>query len=289
MPRSALILINRSKPGAEDALRTIQDAIAKHGDVAATIDADESDVCDAHGADLVVVLGGDGTILAQSRRCAGLDLPILGVNLGNLGFLAEFDVTSFIKHAPSIFGDGQIELADRMMMRAEATPPSAPSPTFQDDALNDCVLTAGPPYRMIELDVYIDGEPGPTLRGDGVIISTPIGSTAYNVSAGGPIVSPDLDSIIITPIAAHSLAFRPIVARSSSEIELHIRKANTEDGAGTTLVLDGQVSTQVGTDWRIRVARSRHTVRLVRNPDNSYWATLIRKLHWAAAPGRNHP
>src|SRR5690606_8901839 len=115
----------------------------------------------------------------------------------------------------------------------------------KDVALNDCVVTAGPPYRMIELDVYIDGEPGPTLRGDGVIVSTPIGSTAYNVSAGGPIVSPDLDSFTITPHAAHSLAFRPIVVPSSCEIDLHLRKGNDADDGGTTLVLDGQVDTRL--------------------------------------------
>ncbi len=289
MARSALILINRDKEGAADALTHVTRAIEKTGKVAATIDADGADVCNAHGADVIVVLGGDGTILAQSRRCADLNLPILGVNVGNLGFLAEFDVKTFEKHAPQLFDRAPLHIADRMMLSAEVFDGKGKDPVFKDEALNDCVLTAGPPFRMIELDVHIDGEPGPTLRGDGVIVSTPIGSTAYNVSAGGPIVSPDLDSFTITPIAAHSLAFRPIVLPSSSVIELHLQRDNDEDGGGTTLVLDGQVNARVHAGWRVRLQRSPHTVKLVRNPDSSYWATLIRKLHWAAAPGRNSP
>lgn len=289
MARTALILINRGKPGAADALADVTKAVEKVGAVAGTIDADGDEVCNARGADLIIVLGGDGTILAQSRRCAGLNLPILGVNVGNLGFLAEFDVKTFLTHAPHLFGDEPLRIAERMMLSACAFPDAFQDSVFVDNALNDCVLTAGPPYRLIELDVYIDGEPGPTLRGDGVIVSTPIGSTAYNVSAGGPIVSPDLDSFTITPIAAHSLAFRPIVLRSSSVIELHLRRANAENGGGTTLVLDGQIHTRVHEGWRVRLTKSPHTVRLVRNPDNSYWATLIRKLHWAAAPGRTSP
>ena len=286
MPRSALILVNHAKPGADAALGAVRRAVEAHGRLAGVLDANGAGIDDALGADLIVILGGDGTILAQARRCAALGLPVLGVKVGTLGFLAEFDVESFLRQAPSILGDGGLHIADRMMLDATITPPGASDPEFTSVALNDAVVTAGPPYRLIELDVYIDGEPGPTLRGDGVIVATPVGSTAYNVSAGGPIVSPNLDSFTITPIAAHSLAFRPIVLPATHRIELVVRRANDDDGAGTTLVLDGQVHHRLPTGARVRLERSEQAVRLVRNPAATFWSTLIRKLHWAAAPGR---
>lgn len=290
MPRSALILINRGKPDADRALDTVRDAIDQVGHIVGVLDADHGTLADARGADVLVVLGGDGTILAQARRCAALNIPVLGVKIGNLGFIAEFDPASFVRHASTIFStDAPLNLAERMMLDASVIAAGAAAPSFRDAALNDAVVTAGPPYRLIELDVYIDGEPGPTLRGDGVIIATPVGSTAYNVSAGGPIVAPDLDSFTITPIAAHSLAFRPIVLPSTHTIELEIRRANDDDGAGTTLVLDGQVHHRLPTGSRVRLSRSPHVVRLVRNPDATFWSTLIRKLHWASAPGQRRP
>lgn len=287
MSRSAIILVNRSKPGAGAALDAVSKTMHELGaPPACVLDADGDLVADARGAELLIVLGGDGTLLAQARRCASLALPILGVNVGNLGFLAEFDVASFQRHARALFSAGALlSTSERIMLCADVLAPGGQS-ARTELALNDCVVTAGPPFRMIELDVYIDGAPGPTLCGDGVIVSTPIGSTAYNVSAGGPIVSPELDSFTITPIAAHSLAFRPIVLPSRCEIELRLRKANDDGrGCGTTLVLDGQTHILLSESARIRLSRSAHTVRLVRNPETTYWATLIRKLHWAAAPG----
>ena len=287
MPRSALILVNRAMSDADAALIAVTHAIEAAGEVAGVVDANHADLDDASGADLIVVLGGDGTILAQARRCAALDLPILGVKIGALGFLAEFDVESFLHHAPMIFhDDAPLHAVSRMMLEAAVTPPKTAEPTFRSVALNDAAVTAGPPYRLIELDIYIDGEPGPTVRGDGVIVATPIGSTAYNVSAGGPIVAPGLDSFTITPIAAHSLAFRPIVLPSTHTIELVMRRANEGEHDGTTLALDGQVHTRLTTGARVVLTRADQTVRLIPNPDTTYWATLIRKLHWASAPGK---
>lgn len=284
MPRSAIILVNHAKPGAEAALRTIARAINAVGSVTGQFDAAEKTTLPASDADMIVVLGGDGALLAQARHYADLDLPILGVNVGNLGFLAEFDVESFCDQAPTLFDDQTPLLtARRIMLKATTAPSPDARPTFAGVAMNDCVLTAGPSYRMIDLELSIDSQPGPTLRGDGVIISTPVGSTAYNVSAGGPIVSPDLDTFTITPIAVHSLAFRPIVLPSDSTIELRLGDSNDQ---GAALVLDGQVHTHLEPGSFVRLTRSPHTIKLIRNPDTTFWATLIRKLHWAAAPGR---
>jgi NAD+ kinase len=135
----------------------------------------------------------------------------------------------------------------------------------------------------------INDEKGPTVNGDGMIVSTPTGSTAYNVSAGGPIVSPDVDALVITPIAAHSLSFRPIVVGAASRIELIMNRVNSSgaDGggcAGTTLVLDGQVVCPLAEGDRVVLGLDPRPVRFVRNPRGGYWTTLTEKMHWAAPP-----
>jgi NAD+ kinase len=156
---------------------------------------------------------------------------------------------------------------------------------------------------MIGLDLRIDRQPGPSLTGDGVIISTPVGSTAYNVSAGGPIVSPDLEGIIITPLAAHSLSFRPIIAPPSSRIDITVTRANpprdsrppdggrapapAEPRPGTTLVLDGQELVPLHEGDRVSLCTHARRAAFVPNPDANYWRTLIQKMHWAAAPGES--
>lgn len=292
MGRSVLLIVNRSKPDAVAALDEIRALIARHGSLAAEIDADVAPLPDARGAELVMVLGGDGTLLAQARRCVSFGQPLLGVNFGSLGFLAEFDLDALRRQAAHLLGDGRLKLTTRTLLRAQARSAQgglAGDPFFEGIALNDCVLTAGPPFRMIELDISIDGDTGPLLRGDGVIVSTPIGSTAYNVSAGGPIVSPALDTMTITPIAAHSLAFRPIVVPGVSRLRVRVLKANhgdatSGDNAGTTLMLDGQDRTRLREGDTVTIARHEQAVRLVENQESSYWKILVKKLHWAAAP-----
>jgi len=150
----------------------------------------------------------------------------------------------------------------------------------RDIAINDCVITAGHPFRMIEMQLSFDGNVGPAMTGDGVIVSTPVGSTAYNVSAGGPIVHPALDAIIITPIAAHSLAFRPIVVSAGAVIEVKVLRANE----GTTLVLDGRVTVPLKVGQSIRARRDDRRARFVANPSSTYWQILLQKMRWAAPP-----
>jgi NAD+ kinase len=293
MARSVLLLVNRSKPRVCGALDEIRTLLTKHGRIAEEMDAGAGGrLTDTHGADLVMVLGGDGTLLGEARRCSDLNLPMIGVNLGTLGFLAEFDLETLRREAPSLLGDGPLELHERMLLNVEVHAKGASQASFSDIALNDVVITAGPPFRMIKIDLLIDGNEGATLNGDGVIVSTPIGSTGYSVSSGGPIISPTVEAISVAPIAAHSLAFRPIVVGRESRIELVMRRANRAEGtdgkqghAGTTLVLDGQVLEPLETGTRVVVRRDDRVVRLVHNPSVSYWATLTRKMHWAMAPG----
>jgi NAD+ kinase len=155
---------------------------------------------------------------------------------------------------------------------------------FEAVAANEFVVTAGPPFRMISLALSIDGELGPAVNGDGLIVSSPMGSTAYNVSAGGPIVVPGVDGLCITPIAAHSLSFRPIVVPSSSRVQLRMDRVNDSDEGGTTLVADGQLPHRIHAGDCIEFRGMHEHVDLVIDPKVSYWATLLGKMHWAAAP-----
>ncbi len=288
MGRSVLLLVNRHKPEAVEALPRVRELIRRHGALAAELEANGNPLApaEAQGADLVMVLGGDGTLLAQARRCVPLGLPIMGVNFGNLGFLAEFDFKALERQAPALLGDDPLPLLDRMMIHARVDP-AAGGEGFQALALNDCVITAGPPFRMIELSVRMAGGPGPTLCGDGVIVSTPIGATGYNTSAGGPIISPDLNALVMTPLAAHSLAFRPVVVSGDTEIQIALNQVNDSEEGGTTLVIDGQRHTRVHQGDHVHLRRHDQQIQLVHNRESTYWETLLRKLHWAASPGRS--
>jgi NAD+ kinase len=286
VPRSILLLVNQDKPDAIAAAGEVRPLIQRHARLASEQEAQLGPPLDStQGADLIVVLGGDGTLLSQSRRCAALGLPLLGVNLGKLGFLAEFDLPAFKDQAASILSDTPLPTRSVHMLRAQITSTGDPSPRFSDTALNECVVTAGAPFRMISIGLSIDGQPGPTVGGDGIIVSTPTGSTAYNVSAGGPILAPDVEAMIITPIAAHSLSFRPIVVSAASTVELLLNQINEGDGGpGTTLVLDGQVGIPLRKGDRVRITRDPTPVRFVTNPRGGYWKTLIDKMQWAAPP-----
>ncbi|MEM9065158.1 MAG: NAD(+)/NADH kinase [Planctomycetota bacterium] len=278
--------MNHDKPGARAAAGDVADMVRAHGELTGEHDARVSapvpDCC--ADADLAVVLGGDGTLLGQARRLLGTGLPLLGVNFGKLGFLAEFDLDALTAQAEGLFGDGPLQVRDLHVLRAEVRDGSG-APRFEGVAINEAVVTAGPPYRMIGLDLRIDEQPGPTSSGDGLIIATPLGSTAYNLSAGGPILTPDADGIAITPIAAHSLSFRPVVVGGSAVIELRLTRVNEDNGGGTTLVLDGQVPERLHSGDTLTVRRDGRTIPFVQNPEASYWRTLVGKFRWAAAPG----
>lgn len=286
MGRRVLLLVNKDKPGAVEAAGAVRALIVKHGELVdeqdASVGAPAPECCGE--ADLAVVLGGDGTLLGQARRLIGAGVPMLGVNFGKLGFLAEFDMDALEAQAAGVFGSGSLDVRDLHVLRAEVCNGDT-EPRFSGVAINEAVVTAGPPFRMIDLDVRIDGQTGPTSSGDGLIIATPLGTTAYNLSAGGPILTPDADGIAITPIAAHSLSFRPVVVGGSSTIELELTRVNEDNGGGTTLVLDGQVQARLHAGDRLTVRRDERTVPFVRNPDASYWRTLVGKFRWAAAPG----
>ena len=245
-------------------------------------------------ADAIIVLGGDGTLLSVARRLADRPIPLMGVNFGRLGFLASFTPDEMPDQLESLLA-GRLPIRPRLMLQASVVGADGTSNCYDPaevaahrrfvaTALNDAVITAGPPFRMIELGVASGDEPGVRFHGDGVIVSTPSGSTAYNASAGGPIVNPDVDCLCITPLCPHSLSFRPVVVSPASTIYLTAVRVNE----GTTLFCDGQESTRLHADDTIIIRRSDHDVLLYENPESRQWRSLAEKLHWAVGPRYNH-
>lgn len=273
-----LLVADRSRKGVPEALDEVRRVVGMHGRIVEELDADQRPISQRTIFDRVVVLGGDGTLIAQCRRLVDRGVPLVGVNFGRLGFLAEFDLEGLRRHAAMIFGPDPVV---RSRLAIDAIVRNARGDLVHEGlAINEAAVTAGAPFRMIELKLSLNGVVGPDLVGDGVIVATPIGSTAYNVSAGGPIVQPDVEAIIVTPNCAHSLAFRPIVAPSHVEILIEAVRANE----GTSLVLDGQAIVPIAQGDRILVGRHHTDAKFIGNPERSYWDTLVQKMRWAAPP-----
>jgi NAD+ kinase len=286
MGRRVALLVNPDKPEATAAAKAVAGLVQTYGTLLGTFDAtDDAPPELTSDADVLVVFGGDGTLLSQARRFAGQNVPMIGVNMGRLGFLAEFDVAAVQLQAAAVFGDGLLPTYNFTSLRVEIIAPGASRPRYSGLAINEAVITAGPPYSLIQLAMHIDGCDGPTVRGDGVMISTPLGSTAYNLAAGGPILTPDIDAFVITPIAPQSLAFRPVVVGAQSVIEfVMVRVNNAVPGSGTALVLDGQLQERLAKDETVRMTRVVPLLRFVRNPLTNYWQRLLGKMNWAAEP-----
>lgn len=228
-------------------------------------------------ADFAVVFGGDGTILAAARELCETQLPVIGVNVGKLGYLAEFSIDEVIDLFDRIVSgstpvEKRIVLRCRLMREGKAV--------FSTIALNEVIITAGEPFRMIEVEICIKGQNVAGVVGDGVIVSTPTGSTAYNLSAGGPILSANLEAFVITPICAHSLSFRPIVISSSSQVQMRPVRLNEN----SMLVVDGQVQNRLGESECVEVTRHEGQFLIVNNPVRTQWDTLAEKLKWAEKP-----
>jgi NAD+ kinase len=224
-------------------------------------------------ADLVVVLGGDGAILRACRQMGARQLPILGVNLGRLGFLADLSPAEFFEHFPKIAARSY-HVVQHLMFECAVTHGGQPAERYL--GLNEVVISSGAALRMIDVQLAINGEPVTTYSGDGVILSTPVGSTAHSLSAGGPILRQDLQAFVITPICPHTLTNRPLVDSADCVYTL-----TTPDApAGTTLVIDGQIRIPLCANDRIEVRKAPVAFQLAKVPGSSYYATLHRKLGW---------
>ena len=225
-------------------------------------------------ADFAVVFGGDGTILSAARDLSSVSVPVIGVNVGRLGFLAEFSIEELKKLFGKVTTDAEL-IEKRMMLRCAVADGSGEKSS--STAINDMVINAGPSYQMVDLKITVDGQSLAGCVSDGLIVSTPTGSTAYNLSAGGPILSANLSAIVITPICPHTLSFRPIVISADNKIEIHPQKINE----GTTVTLDGQVLGLLKKGDFITVERHDGAFLVVNNPLRTQWDTLAGKLSWA--------
>lgn len=227
--------------------------------------------------EFVIVLGGDGTLLGAARRVAGYRVPILGVNLGGLGFLTEIPLKRLYPVMEKMI-EGRLEVESRLMLETRVIRGNEEVCRFM--VLNDVVINKGALARIIDLDVHIDDQFLTTYRADGLIVSTPTGSTAYNLSAGGPIVYPTMSSFILTPICPFALTNRPIILPDSATIYMTLTRKSEER---VSLTFDGQVGFDLRHADRVAVSKSGEKIRLIKSPDQSYFEILREKLGWGGA------
>jgi NAD+ kinase len=223
------------------------------------------------GVQLVVVLGGDGTLLAAAKRFARYGYPLVGVNLGRLGFLTQVEVANLYRDvAAFLAGHGEVE--ERLMIEARVE--RAGREVSRYLALNDVVVAKGPFARMVRMVTYVGATRVATYSADGIILSTPTGSTAYSLSAGGPIVGPDVDAIIITPICPHSLTSRPLLVGPGQEIRVVVSSPHLE----TLLTVDGQKGERILPGDEVVASRAPVAARLLRPPGFDFYRVLRNKL-----------
>ena len=223
--------------------------------------------------DWVVVLGGDGTLLGAARKIGRYGLPILGINLGGLGFLTEIPLKRLYKDIEKL-ANGEIALEKRLMLQASILRNNEERCHFS--VLNDVVINKGALARIVDLRVFIDGRFLTTFRADGLIVSTPTGSTGYNLSAGGPIVYPDLEALIVAPICPFTLTHRPIILPDKSVIEIEMG----ENSEQVTLTFDGQVGFDLIDGDRVIISKSDKKLKLIKSPGQDYFDILRTKLKW---------
>ena len=228
-----------------------------------------------HSADLAIVLGGDGSILRAVRQMGYRQLPVVGVNLGTLGFLADLSPEELVRSMPRLLA-GDYRVAAHLMFECAHPCADGSGVTL---GLNEVVLHALSPGHVTELDLLIDGEPVTTYRGDGLINSTPIGSTAHSLSAGGPILSQELPAITLTPICPHTLTYRPLVDAASKQYTIRVGRPE-----GAVLTADGQPIGRVEGGQTVTVRRAPVEFQLVKVPGRTYYQTLRDKLRWGIPP-----
>lgn len=224
-------------------------------------------------ADLAIVLGGDGSILRAAKQMGHHQLPVLGVNLGKLGFLADIHPDALVAALQS-FVDRNYRIVDHLMMRCRLI---RNGEVIADElGLNEAAVLGGPPFDIQTIDLYVDGEHATSYSCDGLIISTPIGSTAHNLSAGGPILRKNLQAFVISPISPHTLTVRPVVDRCDRKYEVVASKPNKS----TCIVLDGQVISALTEDDRVEIRRADPVFQLIEVRGKNYYRTLREKLGW---------
>jgi len=283
-----LLLADGSRPAIADQVASLRPVIERYLDVAGVLldqtvplaKADKT-LANMNALDFVVVLGGDGSILRAARQMGRQQLPVLGVNLGRLGFLADLRPDQLEAVLPRVAA-AEYRLVHHLMFQCRILGPqvldpcesAAPPPNIL--GLNEVAVLAGAPFAILEVQLYVDGELVTTYSCDGLIISTPVGSTAHNLSSGGPILRKDLQAFAISPISPHTLTNRPVVDSADRVYELVVPNPHV----GTSLVVDGKVIGKLSADNRIRIERAESQFQLIEVHGHGYYRTLREKLGW---------
>jgi NAD+ kinase len=263
------------QPEVKSQVASLGPLIAKNADVQ-YCDLEKPTDPGRSAADLALVFGGDGTILRAARQMGYLQVPALGINIGKLGFLADVTIEQAREVLTRIFKES-FTVTEHLMLEC-IVHGSGEARTLL--GLNEVVIHVDPPLHLVEIDLAIDDEPVATFRGDGLILSTPIGSTGHNLSAGGPILRQELAAFVITPICPHALTYRPLVdgAERTFTVALHAGSYPAR------LIVDGQENLPLEHGQRVIVKQAPVKFKRIRVPTHSYYATLREKLHWAAEP-----
>ncbi|MBN1910966.1 MAG: NAD(+)/NADH kinase [Pirellulales bacterium] len=269
----AVVLGYGQRPGVREEAQRLESVVGKQVEIVATDLSGEEDVSSID-ADVAIVLGGDGSILRAAHQMGDHQLPVVAVNLGKLGFLA--DLTT--EELPDVLADfrcGSLPVIEHLMFQCELWRDG--QRMHRDLGLNEVVVHAGAPFTMLDVDLFVDGEPVTTYSCDGLILSTPVGSTAHSLSAGGPILRKDLQAFVISPISPHTLTHRPVVDGAHRVYELVVAQPNPR----SSVVVDGRALDTLAPNDRVRVTRADVQFRLVAAPGHTYYRTLREKLGWS--------
>ncbi len=274
--KSAILLYDASREDLRDRAIALQPVIEQHLNVVAVI-SDLDPPFEAPEADLAIAMGGDGTILRTARLMEQNQIPVLGVNLGKLGFLADVNPEQ-LEAAIQQLLEGNFRLVDHLMF--ESTLLAADGTETSRLGLNETAILAGEPFRMIQVELRVDEVSAATYSCDGLLVSTPVGSTAHNLAVGGPILRKDLAAFCVSPINPHTLTVRPVVDTADRIFELSVEDPNV----GTTLMVDGQVVSNLKPGDRVRVTKSKAVFQLIEIAGHTYYRTLREKLGWGKGP-----
>lgn len=265
-------------------MEQIEAILAESAEIVA-VDRDESFDFDGADVDLVVVLGGDGSILSAARRMRFNQLPVLGVNLGRLGFLAALGTEELEQNWPLVC-QGQCPVDEHVMLLCELRPAETQASQYsqswqhQQLALNEAAILGGPPFSMMQIDLYVDDHLASSYPCDGLIVSTPVGSTAHNLSAGGPILHRRLEAVVISPISPHTLTMRPVVDHVDRVFEMFVRQGNPSVSA----VIDGRVMGTLREGDCLRISKAPVSFKMIRVAGKNEYRTLREKLGWGGNP-----
>jgi NAD+ kinase len=271
------VLGNAQRPGVVEEAGRLLPWLQQHCEVVLFDLHQQADLAAAPAAELALVLGGDGAILRAARQMGYRQVPVLGINLGRLGFLADMDPDQLRCCFPEVLR-GDFQVTHHVMYECVVQDAAGNAKTYL--GLNEVVFHTLPPFHILELDLTVDGEMVTRFRGDGLIISTPVGSTAHSLSAGGPILSQELPAFVITPLAPHTISYRPVVDAADKEYIIALGKGS-EDAA---LIIDGQETLQLTAAYRVTVRQAPVRFGRVKVPGHSYYRTLRDKLRWGALP-----